>query len=114
VSTTLGCINCGKVLTTAFTDDHEFGQPGAATMFTSHGNYGSTVFDLEPGGKFLLVHVCDECLLAAAELGDVAIVTPGRPADPRYKNWDPQVSWCPACQAGLPDEHKCDDDAPPA
>jgi hypothetical protein len=41
--------------------------PYGATVFTSRGNYGSTVFDPIMGGDFLEINICDKCLKYAAQ-----------------------------------------------
>lgn len=60
----LPCIACGKGLEDAIpgTPEHPVeNQPYQGTVFTSHGQYGSTVFD-SMTGEFLEINVCDECL----------------------------------------------------
>lgn len=66
----LPCIVCRRTLDDAFADQ-DFNQPADATMFRSHGNYGSTVFDPGSTGERLDVNICDECLIAAARDGIV-------------------------------------------
>lgn len=95
MSAPLSCIACGKKLECVFPepDDDDFAvQPYRATMFTSHGNYGSTVF--EPSdGTFLEINVCDDCLTAAAGQGRVTHATPVRfPPESTRAPWDGKES----------------------
>lgn len=62
------CIVCGRTLSRA-TDDYE-AQPDDGVMFSTHGNYGSTVFD-PMNGTTLLINVCDECIVEAGKKGRV-------------------------------------------
>lgn len=64
----LPCLVCRKMLARV-TDDSE-GQPDEGVMLTSHGNYGSTVYD-PMNGNFLLFNLCDDCLVAKGEEGAV-------------------------------------------
>jgi hypothetical protein len=55
--------------------------PVNGTMFTSRGNYGSTVWD--PGGttdrRYLLAVICDKCMRELAMAGSILVVTPPPP-----------------------------------
>lgn len=64
----LPCLVCGVKLLRV-TDAAE-GQPDDGVMLTTHGNYGSTIFD-PMDGNFLLFNLCDECLIAAGIEGHV-------------------------------------------
>ncbi len=50
-------------------DDYE-AQPRDGIMLSSHGNYGSTVFD-PMDGNYLMFNLCDPCLIEAGEQGRV-------------------------------------------
>lgn len=58
-----------------------------ANSFRTSGQYGSTVFD-PLDGTYLEVNICDECLTAAGEAGQVLIGFP-QPAPPR----GPLMQW---------------------
>jgi hypothetical protein len=85
-SAALPCIVCGRPLDNAIAgllDDTFSGLanlPADATIFTSHGNYGSTVFD-PLDGSLLQVNICDACLLTGQASGRV-IFAPRAPAPP--------------------------------
>jgi hypothetical protein len=62
----LVCIVCNKQpedIGTGFHEEWEPAQPYGATMFSSYGQYGSTVFDPQDGSQ-IRINVCDECLVA--------------------------------------------------
>lgn len=64
----LPCIVCGFQPKNAFgrhARPQDINQPYQAIVFTSHGQYGSTLFD-EMDGSFLELNVCDDCVKAAA------------------------------------------------
>lgn len=63
---TLPCIICGKTLEPALRnvrDRIDANQPKDGTVFSSHGNYGSTVWDPMTGVDLLEINICDPCLL---------------------------------------------------
>jgi hypothetical protein len=80
----LSCICCGNALENF--DPGSRNQPYGGTAFTTHGHYGSTVFDplppLRGHGQMLEINVCDNCLTAAAKLGRVAHLTYAPPKEP--------------------------------
>lgn len=61
INTPAPCLVCGRELKPIFSDISGHRQPDGATMFTTHGNYGSTVFD-ELDGTQLQINICDGCL----------------------------------------------------
>ena len=65
------CFVCGKQLAPAIPPEvrirKDANQPYAGTAFTSHGHYGSTVFDPMGPGTILELNICDDCLRAGAE-----------------------------------------------
>lgn len=63
------CIICGANLERVFTDE---GQPNDGVVCTTHGNYGSTVFD-DLTGEYLAFNICDSCLTDKAAEGRVMI-----------------------------------------
>lgn len=70
------CIVCGAALDGVgqriFGSDPDFNQPESGTGFTTHGHYGSTVFD-PMNGNTLNISVCDDCLTTAGERGRVLL-----------------------------------------
>lgn len=64
----LPCIVCGRRLQRV--DDTSEGQPWEGVVIETHGNYGSTVFD-PMNGNYLLMNLCDECLVRSGEQGRV-------------------------------------------
>lgn len=63
---TLPCIVCGKALESALPSvgsRTEVNQPNDGTTFSSHGHYGSTVWDPMTGTDLLEINVCDPCLI---------------------------------------------------
>lgn len=74
---TLECIVCGFKPEDAgigTTINH----PSEATVFTSHGQYGSTAFD-PSDGQYLEINICDQCLGSAQRRGQVLLGRNGRP-----------------------------------
>lgn len=55
----LPCIICDKPLRNIATNGEN--QPSGGTEFTTHGHYGSTVFD-PMDGSILVLNICDDCL----------------------------------------------------
>lgn len=55
------CIVCDKILKMEYTN------PMDGTLWTSNGNWGSTVYD-SMGDKFLVAIICDECLVKKKHL----------------------------------------------
>lgn len=88
---TLPCIVCGKALESAVrsvgsrTDPN---QPSEGTVFSSHGNYGSTVWDPMTGVDMLEINVCDPCLVEHA--GRVLHVKRVTQAHDTVLPWDPE------------------------
>lgn len=62
----LSCVCCDKTLRPVH-DDEECPQPEGGVMCTSHGNYGSRVFDPIDGEEVLFFVLCDECLVTRRE-----------------------------------------------
>lgn len=80
------CIRCGKVPEPVFAREPALAegltaQPHKATVFYSHGQYGSTVFD-EMGRQYLHILICDECMIKASREERIALVTPLPPHKP--------------------------------
>jgi len=85
----LPCIVCSKVLEPAFPSEVDSHGPYAATMFTSRGNYGSTLFDPVTINLFLQINVCDDCLRSAGERNHVFVGTQHRTVTPSiFGFWD--------------------------
>ncbi len=72
------CVVCGKGLKPSFEDSmDDESPPGAATVFTSRGNFGSTMWDPSPSSDdYLQVTICDKCLSQAAATGRVLLCQP--------------------------------------
>lgn len=71
----LSCIACGKPLVNVTEDS--INQPYVGTSFSSHGHYGSTVWD-PMDGELLEINVCDTCLLRAGEADRVLRYRPAQ------------------------------------
>lgn len=90
----LPCILCGRKPTPVFdapmSNDEPNWQPYGATAFTSHGQYGSTVFD-EMGREYLMVNICDLCMRIKAQENVIALAHKLKPPrEPvRYEPWRP-------------------------
>ena len=63
----LSCVCCDKELRPVHDDEDDCYQPYSGVVCTSHGNYGSRVFDPMDGGEMLFFVLCDECLVAKRE-----------------------------------------------
>lgn len=63
------CLICGTTLYRVFYDE---GQPNDGINITTHGNYGSTVWD-DMEGQFLIFNICDECIKEGSEQGRIFV-----------------------------------------
>lgn len=81
------CVVCGREIRSAMNEatsgwaaESDIEEPPhAATIFTSQGNYGSTLWDPAPRDKYtpyLQVTICDKCLTFAASAGRVIKCVP--------------------------------------
>lgn len=99
-ATTLPCAVCSKPLERV---DGDPDVPYDANIFTTHGHYGSTLFDPVFGGEHLELHICTACMMTMRENAAIHRVlkatedTPeqtfiwGSPEDPRDDNpWNKQ------------------------
>jgi hypothetical protein len=86
----LPCIVCEKDLEDVY-PSHPGNQPLHGTAFTTHGHYGSTVFD-PMDGSYLDLSICDECLVNRAMKGMVYIARPKATFEVpvRYSQWKPK------------------------
>lgn len=75
----LRCFVCSRTLESCPYPDPDERQPWGATVFVSHGNYGSTVWDPCNSDVTLEIFICDWCLRAAGSQGDVTRVQTLRP-----------------------------------
>jgi hypothetical protein len=97
----LPCLMCGVQLPNVM--PHLENQPDDGLAFETHGAYGSTVFD-PMDGSFLEITICDECVVKAAESGQVYVGRDRRPVtlDGLLVGWErldrPYVLW----NKGLP------------
>lgn len=80
----LPCIVCGAELEPAFKDSTAVNQPYRGTVFYTHGQYGSTVFD-EMGREKLEITVCDRCMVKKAEEGTILHSTIVKYEQPVFK-----------------------------
>lgn len=87
----LPCLCCGKELEAAVPKDVCDNQPCDANVFTSHGAYGSTMFD-PMNDSFLEINVCSDCLRAAVKNNRIVKVDVGyrAPATLHYGTWYPE------------------------
>lgn len=73
----LSCIVCGyepkHAIDPAGEEEYD-NHPSEATIFTSHGHYGSTFFD-PMDSSYIEINVCDECLKKAQEKKQIIINT---------------------------------------
>lgn len=84
----LPCIVCDKPLENVMSDV-DGNQPYGGTAFTSHGHYGSTVFDCD--GGYLEINICAECSIK--KRGSIFHVTEKKPIvrqEYEYKPWEPE------------------------
>jgi hypothetical protein len=92
------CAICEKQLSQATLTPY---QPSGGVMFTSGGNYGSTVFDPMNEPFQLLLVICDECVksLAKKDLVKMFKVIKRKPEEKWYTNealveyLDPKSNW---------------------
>ncbi len=104
---TFPCIICGKPLRRVMPMTPA--QPANGVMCSTHGNYGSTVFD-DLDGERLHFNICDACLTTAGEQGRIVVaqhyqnltapIGPGgmpsivgieKFADRTFEPWDPHA-----------------------
>lgn len=87
------CFKCDKKLEPAFAADDP-GPPNNGLSFSSHGNYGSRVYDPVMSAPALVIFICDDCILEHAEL--VLVRRIERP-EPRqtYEPWNPDDDYNP-------------------
>lgn len=95
---TIPCLVCGEILEEVY-PGHTENQPSDGNMLFTHGTYGSTVFD-PLDGSYLLMVLCDECLVKAGERGRVMTGRDRRPVEVHRMGvvgWErvdrPQVAW---------------------
>lgn len=86
----LKCIKCGTQPKPAFSDDHKIiNHPHGATVFTTHGHYGSTVYDSINGNEYIEITVCDSCLVEAAQNDRVLECFTTVKSIKDYEKWNP-------------------------
>jgi hypothetical protein len=64
----LNCARCDREVEAV--DDDYVNSPYKATAFTTHGHYGSTIFD-PMNGCYLEINLCDECIALLGERDQV-------------------------------------------
>lgn len=82
----LACIRCGKALTPSG-PDFASTPPGDALIFMARGNYGSTIYDPQSEMEYLIVVICDPCVVAQAAGGNVMRVQKRVAPPPRQEPW---------------------------
>ena len=88
----LPCIICGFQPKPVAGDLSHYNQPDEATVFISHGHYGSTVWDPAPYGctDWIELNICDECLVARKERV-LRVSQPHTPRpEPKTRPWEPE------------------------
>lgn len=84
----LPCIVCNKALDSAIPAHIESeNQPNEGTVFTSRGNYGSTVWDPMSDSTIIEITVCDECLVKHKNRVLQGAIT--RRTEIKYEPWEP-------------------------
>lgn len=84
------CLCCGKALEPAERGSTDpLTPPSGATVFFSHGNFGSTLWDPVDDYQHLEVFVCDECLAGRTERAWHVTAGARRPNN-TYRTWDPK------------------------
>lgn len=88
MSVSLPCIICEKSLEDIDLEQ-EHNQPYGGTVFSSTGNYGSTVWDpTSPFSReFLELNICDDCLTNCADKGYVLHVDVNTKSEYKYETW---------------------------
>jgi hypothetical protein len=87
MSDVLPCIICGFQPESALPNSMESeNQPYKATVFTSYGQYGSTVIDTM-GEYFIELNICDKCLRERKHNVREGRIT--RKTEHHYEAWDP-------------------------
>jgi hypothetical protein len=81
------CFKCGYV-PESVDNKHWPEQPYKATIFTSGGHYGSTVYDPMSQLRHLRIIICDKCLVMHKDVVQEVFVTP-RSSRYAYEPWDP-------------------------
>ena len=66
------CMICDKEILPEFPEHPEINNPKDATVFTSVGNYGSSIFD-GLGHAYLEVNICDDCMRKAIEKRNILL-----------------------------------------
>lgn len=87
------CIVCGRELESVMKSFPMQNQPYGATVFSAHGQYGSTAWDPVSirSGPSLEINVCDPCLIERQDR--VLIVTPHpTPVEYTYLPWSEATS----------------------
>jgi hypothetical protein len=86
----LACLGCGAKLENALEklENDLTNLPIGGTIFTSHGNYGSTAFD-PTDGSYLVINICDACLFQGQFEGRVLFAKRQVPLPPPALSlWD--------------------------
>lgn len=73
--TLLPCLMCGTILDNAIVLDGVDGPPAGGLVFSTSGNYGSTLFDMMDHPALLTVIICDACMELAARRRMVNLTT---------------------------------------
>jgi hypothetical protein len=86
----LPCIRCGRETKAAIEgDDAAENPPDEALLFVTYGNYGSAVYDPVDDSQYLMVVICDSCVLDAAGKGIVLHCRQWKRPKTERETWDP-------------------------
>lgn len=88
----LPCLVCGRELESVASDEQTPNHPYKGTVFTTHGHYGSTVFDSMPlalAEEYLEITVCDGCLVKHRDRILHARLVARERKRFDYKSWNP-------------------------
>lgn len=86
------CIVCGKELKNVniVPENEDINQPDDGLTFTSHGHYGSTVFDPADPNRWLEINVCDDCITERKDRILIGVRLPQGFTKPiMYEPWNP-------------------------
>lgn len=65
------CVICRAEIKPALASDEDINPPSGAVVFSSYGNYGSTVFDPMTNSIHIEIFICDGCLEKEVAEGNV-------------------------------------------
>jgi hypothetical protein len=89
----LPCIVCDAGFESPVGSKNESNMPYQGTVFSSHGNYGSTVWDPMWKKTTIEVNICDDCLKKAAREDKVYVCTVKEDTTYTTALWDPSKDY---------------------